>query len=242
MPETHNLQRNHLLAALPPAERERVYPQLQLIPVALGTVLYESVDTAAHVYFPIDCVVSLQSLGADGVSAKISMVGNEGLVGVSLFMGGATTPGRAIVQSAGHAYRMLGQQLKVEFERNGEMQILLLRYTQALIAQMAQTVFCRGHHSVDQQLCRWLLRSLDRLSSNQMTMTQEFIASILGVRPEDVIEAAGKLQRVGAIRYSGELITVLDRPQLEKLSCECYGVVKRETDRLMAARPALLTR
>jgi len=171
---------------------------------------------------------------ADGASAEISVVGNEGLIGIALFMGGETTPSRAIVQSAGHAYRLIAQQLKDEFHRNGGLQILLLRYTQALITQMAQTAVCNRHHSVDQQLCRWLLLSLDRLSANQLTMTQELIANMLGVRREGVTEAAGKLQKLGVIEYSRGQITVLDRPKLEKLCCECYAVVKKETDRLLA--------
>jgi CRP-like cAMP-binding protein len=170
---------------------------------------------------------------ADGASAEISVVGNEGLIGISLFMGGETTPSRAIVQSAGSAYRLVGQQLKEEFHRNGGMQLLLLRYTQALITQMAQTAVCNRHHSVDQQLCRWLLLSLDRLRSNQLTMTQELIANMLGVRREGVTEAAGKLQELNVISYARGKITVLDRPKLERLCCECYAVVKKETDRLM---------
>jgi CRP-like cAMP-binding protein len=230
-------QHNHLLAALSPAERERVYSDLQLVPMPLGKVLYESGDVQRHVYFPTNCIVSLLHVLEDGASAEIAVVGNEGVIGVALFMGGETTPSRAVVQSAGHAYRLIGQQLKDEFHRNGEMHLLLLRYTQALITQMAQTAVCNRHHSVDQQLCRWLLLSLDRLSSNQLTMTQELIADMLGVRREGVTEAAGKLQKLGVIRYARGQITVLDRPQLEQLSCECYGVVKKETDRLLCAWP-----
>jgi CRP-like cAMP-binding protein len=230
-------RQNHLLAALSDAERERLYPHLQLVPMPLGKVLYESGDVLHHVYFPTDSIVSLLYVLADGASAEISVVGNEGLIGIALFMGGETTPSRAIVQSAGHAYRLIGQQLKEEFHRNGGMQLLLLRYTQALITQMAQTAVCNRHHSVDQQLCRWLLLSLDRLSSNQLTMTQELMANMLGVRREGVTEAAGKLQKLGVIRYRRGEITVLDRPRLEQLSCECYAVVKTETDRLLPLHP-----
>jgi CRP-like cAMP-binding protein len=232
MPGPHAPQQNHLLAALSPAEGERLYPCLQLVPMPLGKVLYESGDVLRYVYFPTDSIVSLLYVMADGASAEISVVGNEGIIGIALFMGGETTPSRAIVQSAGHAYRLIGQCLKEEFHRNGGMQLLLLRYTQALITQMAQTAVCNRHHSVDQQLCRWLLLSLDRLSSNHLSMTQELIANMLGVRREGVTEAAGKLHRLGVIRYARGHITVLDRPQLERLSCECYAVVKKETDRL----------
>jgi len=214
-------------------ERERLYPALQLVQMPLGKVLYESGDVLRHVYFPTDSIVSLLYVLADGASAEISVVGNEGLIGIALFMGGETTPSRAIVQSAGYAYRLIGQRLKDEFHRNGQAQLLLLRYTQALITQMAQTAVCNRHHSVDQQLCRWLLLSLDRLSSNQLTMTQELIANMLGVRREGVTEAAGKLHRAGVIRYARGQITVLDRPKLEGLCCECYAVVKKETDRLL---------
>ena len=233
MPGSHAPAQNHLLAALPLLERERIYPHLELIPMPLGKVLYESGDVLRHVYFPTDAIISLLYVMADGASAEISVVGNEGLIGVALFMGGETTPSRAVVQSAGFAYRLIGQRLKDEFHRNGEMQILLLRYTQALLTQMAQTAVCNRHHSVDQQLCRWLLLSLDRLPSNQLTMTQELIANMLGVRREGVTEAAGKLQKLGIIRYSRGRITVLDRPRLEQACCECYAVVKAETDRLL---------
>jgi CRP-like cAMP-binding protein len=202
----------------------------------LGQVLYESGDVLRHVYFPTDSIVSLLYVLANGASAEISVVGREGLIGVALFMGGETTPNRATVQSGGHAYRLIGQQLKDEFHRNGELQLLLLRYTQSLITQMAQTAVCNRHHSVDQQLCRWLLLSLDRLSSNQLTMTQELIANMLGVRRVGVTEAAGKLHKLGVIRYVRGQITVLDRPKLEQLCCECYGVVKRESDRLLPRR------
>jgi CRP-like cAMP-binding protein len=232
-------QHNHLLAALSPSARERIYPHLQLTEMPLGKVLYEPDDLLRHVYFPVDCIVSLLFVMESGASAEISVVGNEGLIGIALFMGGDTTPSRAIVQSAGHAYRLDGNRLKDEFHRNGGMQVLLLRYTQALITQMAQTAVCNRHHSVDQQLCRWLLLSLDRLASNQLNMTQELIANMLGVRREGVTDAAGKLQALGVIRYQRGHITVLDRPKLEELSCECYEVVKRETDRLEAASSSL---
>jgi CRP-like cAMP-binding protein len=234
MPTLHDPSENLLLAALSPPERERIYPHLQRVPMALGKVLYESGDTLRHVYFPTDSIISLLYVMADGASAEISVVGNEGLIGVALFMGGETTPSRAIVQSAGHAYRLVGQRLKEEFHRNGGMQLLLLRYTQALLTQMAQTAVCNRHHSVDQQLCRWLLLSLDRLPTNQLSMTQELIANMLGVRREGVTEAAGKLQKLGVIRYARGRITVLDRHRLEQLSCECYAVVKKESDRLLA--------
>ena len=228
-------RRNGLLAHLSAAECERIYPHLQLMPMPLGKVLYESGDVQNYVYFPTDCIVSLLYVMADGASAEISVVGREGIIGVSLFMGGETTPSRAIVQSGGGAYRLIGQRLKDEFRRNGELQLLLLRYTQALITQMAQTAVCNRHHSVDQQLCRWLLLSLDRLPSNQLTMTQELIANMLGVRREGVTEAAGRLQNLDVIQYSRGKITVLDRPKLEQLCCECYAVVKQETDRLLPA-------
>ncbi len=199
----------------------------------LGGVLYEPGDVLQHVYFPTDCIVSLLYVMVDGASAEIAVVGNEGLIGVALFMGGETTSSRGIVQSAGSAYRLGGKKLKQEFHRDGQMQVLLLRYTQALITQMAQTAVCNRHHSVDQQLCRWLLLSLDRLSSSRLAMTQELIANMLGVRREGVTEAASKLQKLGVIHYRRGQITVLDRPKLELLCCECYAVVKRETDRLL---------
>jgi CRP-like cAMP-binding protein len=232
-------QQNHLLAAFSVTERERLFPHLEIVPMPLGEVLYESGDVLRYVYFPTNCIISLLYVLADGASAEISVVGNEGLIGIALFMGGETTPSRAIVQSAGFAYRLAGQQLKDEFHRNGEVQLLLLRYTQALITQMAQTAVCNRHHSVDQQLCRWLLLSLDRLTSNQLVMTQELIANMLGVRREGVTEAAGKLDKLGVIRYARGRITVLDRPKLEQLCCECYAVVRKESDRLLprAASP-----
>ena len=234
MLDTHAPQQNHLLAALNAADRNRIFPNLQLVEMPLGKVIYEQGDTLRHVYFPTDSIVSMLYVMENGASAEISVVGNEGLVGIALFMGGETTPSRAIVQSAGFAFRLVGQLLKDEFHRNGAMQILLLRYTQALITQMAQTAVCNRHHNVDQQLCRWLLLSLDRLSSNRLSMTQELIANMLGVRREGVTDAAGKLQKLGIIQYSRGLITVLDRPRLEALACECYAVVKKETDRLEA--------
>ena len=230
------LTQNHLLGALPAPILQRLQPQLKFVSMELGKVLYESGDTLRFVYFPTDCIVSLLYVLQDGASAEISVVGNEGLIGIALFMGGETTPSRAIVQSAGSAFRMPGQVLKDEFHRDPDMQLLLLRYTQSLITQMAQTAVCNRHHSVDQQLCRWLLLSLDRLSSNQLTMTQELIANMLGVRREGVTEAAGKLQRLGVIQYNRGRITVIDRPQLERLCCECYAVVKKESDRLLARR------
>jgi CRP-like cAMP-binding protein len=230
-------QQNHLLAALSLAERERLFPHLQLVPLPLGKVLYESGDVMRHVYFPTDSIVSLLYVLEDGTSAEISVVGNEGLVGVALFMGGETTPSRAIVQSAGYAYRLIGRLLKEEFHRSGGMQLLLLRYTQALLTQMAQTAVCNRHHSVNQQLCRWLLLSLDRLSGNKLTMTQELIANMLGVRREGVTESAGRLQKLGVIQYERGHITVLNRLKLEELCCECYAVVKKETDRLLPRMP-----
>ena len=224
---------NHLLAALPAEELERLTPRLELRPMPLGHVLYESGSHLQHVYFPITAIVSLLYVMEDGSSAEIAIVGNEGVVGVSLFMGGETTPSRGIVQSAGQAYRMPGKYLKEEFFRAGPFQRLLLRYTQALITQMSQTAVCNRHHSVEQQLCRWLLMSLDRLPSNELTLTQELIANMLGVRREGVTESAGKLQKLGLISYNRGHIVVLDRPGLEAQACECYAVVKTEFDRLL---------
>jgi CRP-like cAMP-binding protein len=226
-------QQNHILEALPPAERDRLFPHLTLISLPLGSVLYEAGDTQRYIYFPVDSIISLLYVLKDGASAEIAVVGNEGAIGVALFMGGETTTNRAIVQSAGCAYRLTRRRLKQEFERHGEMLHVLLRYTQALITQMAQTAVCNRHHSVDQQLCRWLLLSLDRLASNKLTMTQELIANMLGVRREGVTDAAGKLQKLGVIQYSRGKIVVLNRPRLESLCCECYDVVRRETDRLL---------
>jgi CRP-like cAMP-binding protein len=199
----------------------------------LGYVLYESGDEMRHVYFPTTSIVSLLYVMEDGSSAEIAIVGNEGIVGISLFMGGESTPSRAIVQSAGNAFRVAGKLLKEEFRRAGPVQRLLLRYTQALITQMSQTAVCNRHHSVEQQLCRWLLMSLDRLASNELTMTQELIANMLGVRREGVTESAGKLQKLGLIEYSRGHIKVLDRPALEAHACECYQVVKTEFERLL---------
>ena len=224
---------NHLLAALPVDVQTRIFPVLELIPLPLGKVLYEAGDALHYVYFPTDAIVSLLYVMESGASAEISVVGNEGLVGVAVFMGGESTPSRAIVQSAGSAYRLAGQLIKDEFNRHGDLLMLMLRYTQALITQMAQTAVCNRHHSIDQQLCRWLLLSLDRLPDNKLVMTQELIANMLGVRREGVTDAAGKLQHLGVIEYSRGHITVLDRARLETLSCECYGVVKKETDRLL---------
>jgi CRP-like cAMP-binding protein len=229
----HQPQQNHLFRALPEEARERVFPQLELVPMPLGHVLYESGDTLQNVYFPIDSIVSVLYVMENGSSAEIAVVGNEGMVGIALFMGGETTPNRAVVQSAGHAYRLKSAVLKQEFNRSGAFQHLLLRYTQALLTQMAQTAVCNRHHSVEQQLCRWLLLSLDRLSSNEVKMTQELIANMLGVRREGVTEAAGRLQTAGLIQYRRGHITVLDRPRLEKSSCECYAVVRQEFDRLL---------
>ena len=234
---SHTPKQNHLLAALPAAEWERLSPHLELVPMPLGEALYESGGRLQHVYFPTSSIVSLLYVMEDGASAEIAVVGNEGILGISLFMGGETTPSRAVVQSAGYGYRLKAPLLKQEFNRAGPVLHLLLRYTQALITQMAQTAVCNRHHSVEQQLCRWLLLSLDRLDTHELTMTQELIANMLGVRREGVTEAAGKLQRAGLIRYSRGRITVLDRPRLEQEVCECYAVVKKEFDRLLADFP-----
>ncbi len=230
-------QKNHLLAALSAEVHERIAPYLEEVPMPLGKVLYESGDTMRYVYFPTDSIVSLLYVMESGASAEISVVGNDGMVGIALFMGGESTPSRAIVQAGGSAYRMLGQRLKNEFNLHGELMTLLLRYTQALITQMAQTAVCNRHHAIDQQLCRWLLLSLDRLPNQNLTMTQELIANMLGVRREGVTEAAGKLQRLGIIEYSRGQIRVLDRSRLEQLTCECYAVVRHETDRLLPYLP-----
>jgi CRP-like cAMP-binding protein len=226
-----------LALPLPAAEFERLSSHLEWIPMPLGEVLYESGAQLHHVYFPTTAIVSLLYVLEDGASAEIAVVGNEGILGVSLFMGGETTPSRAVVQSAGHGYRLKADLLKQEFNRAGPVLRLLLRYTQALITQMTQTAVCNRHHSIEQQLCRWLLLSLDRLSSDTLTMTQELIANMLGVRREGVTEAAGNLQRAGLIRYSRGRIEVLDRAGLEKTVCECYAVVKKEYDRLLADIP-----
>ena len=224
---------NRLLAALPAQDYRALLPSLEHVPLPLGMAVYESGGKQGFVYFPTSCIVSLLYVLADGASAEIAVTGREGLVGISLFMGGETTPSRAVVQSAGHGYRLRGEVLKHAFESGGALQHLLLRYTQALITQMTQTAVCNRHHSVDQQLCRWLLLSLDRLPSNELVMTQELIANMLGVRREGVTEAAGKLQAEGLIHYSRGRITVLDRAQLEARVCECYAVVKKEYDRLL---------
>ncbi|WOB10713.1 Crp/Fnr family transcriptional regulator [Piscinibacter gummiphilus] len=224
---------NHLLAALPPAERERWLPELEPIDMPLGKVLYESGMRLSHVYFPTTAIASLLYVLEDGASAEIAVVGFEGVVGISLFMGGDSTTSRAVVQSAGRGYRLRASVMMLEFNRAGPVLHLLLRYTQALLTQMSQTAVCNRHHSLDQQLCRWLLLSLDRLRSSELVMTQELIANMLGVRREGVTEAAGRLQDAGLISYRRGHISVLDRPALEKRACECYAVVKREYDRLL---------
>jgi CRP-like cAMP-binding protein len=231
-------QQNHLLAALAEDIQESLFPHLKLVSLSLGEVLYESGDVMQNVYFPTDTIVSLLYVMQDGASAEISVVGNEGMVGIALLMGGESTSSRAIVQSAGYAYQMKRKQIKEEFNRHGQLMSLMLRYTQSLITQMAQTAVCNRHHSIDKQLCRWLLLSLDRLTTNQLCMTQELIANMLGVRREGVTEAAGKLQRLGVIEYSRGHITIIDRPRLEALCCECYAVVKKETDRLLNWDPS----
>ena len=224
---------NLLLAALSDETYRKLLPSLESISLPLGMVLYESGGTQGYVYFPTDSIVSLLYVLADGASAEIAVTGFEGLVGIALFMGGETTPSRAVVQSAGHAYRLRASGLKVSFEGNLELQHLLLRFTQALITQMTQTAVCNRHHSIDQQLCRWLLLSLDRLKGNHLLMTQELIANMLGVRREGVTEAASRLQGEGLIEYRRGHIEVPDRKLLEARVCECYAVVKREYDRLL---------
>jgi CRP-like cAMP-binding protein len=241
MPDPFHPRQNRLLAALPEEEYVRLFPNLELVPMLLGQVLYESGEQMRHVYFPLDAIVSMLYVMEDGASAEIAVVGNEGVVGVSLFMGGETTPSRAVVQSSGHAYRLKGQLLKDIFHRAGGRRAgifhdLLLRYTQALLTQMAQTAVCNRHHSLDQQFCRWLLLSLDRLPTNELVMTQELIANMLGVRRESVTEAAGNVQRAGLIEYHRGRIIVRDRAGLEARVCECYAVVKREFDRLLPQR------
>jgi len=238
MPTAQIPRQNQLLAALPAADYERLLPHLEPVALPLGLVVFESGGKLRHLYFPATGIVSLLYAMESGTSTEIAVIGNEGVVGIALFMGGESTPSRAVVQSAGHGFRLNASVLKTEFELGGPLQHLLLRYTQALISQMTQTAVCNRHHSVDQQLCRWLLLSLDRLSSYELTMTQELIANMLGVRREGVTEAAGKLQEAGVIRYSRGRITVVDRPKLEKRVCECYSVVKREMDRLLPARIA----
>jgi len=228
------LLENHLLAALPSTDYARLRPHLERVSLPLGEVLYEPGARLRHVYFPVNSIISMLYIMEDGSSAEIALVGNEGMLGISLFMGGETTPSHAVVQSAGYGLRLKANFLKEEFARFGPFMHLLLRYTQALITQMAQTAVCNRHHSIDQQLCRWLLLSLDRLQSNELSMTQELIANMLGVRREGVTEAAGKLQAAGLITYRRGRIRVLDRPRLEAHSCECYQVVRTEQDRLLS--------
>ena len=237
MPTKQEPQQNHLLAALSPDVQGRLFRHLELVPLPLRALLYEARSPMRHVYFPTDSIVSLQYLMENGTSTAISVVGNEGLLGITLFLGGESTPSRSLVQSAGFAYRLPRARVKREFNRHGQLLMLMLRYTQALITQVAQTAVCNRHHSIDQQLCRWLLLSMDRLSHNHLTMTQEFIANMLGVRREGVTNAASELQQQGVISYSRGLIKVLDRPKLETLSCECYGVVKKESDLLLDYLP-----
>ncbi|MDR9424025.1 MAG: Crp/Fnr family transcriptional regulator [Marinobacter sp.] len=229
-------EQNHLLAALPESAKERIFPKLKLVELNLGEVIHESGQTIDFVYLPTNCIISMLYVMISGASAEISVVGNEGIAGIAVFMGGESTPTRTVVQSKGFAYRMPASELRHEFDNHGDVRVLLLRYTQALITQMSQTAVCNRHHSIDQQLCRWLLLSLDRLSDNRLTMTQELIANMLGVRREGVTEAAGKLQKLGVIEYHRGQITVNDRPKLEELCCECYAVVKRETDRLKSGQ------
>ena len=229
---------NHLLAALPDAQLQRWLPHLEPVELTLGQVLYESGASMSYVYFPTNAIVSLLYVLEDGASAEIAVVGFEGVVGISIFMGGGSTPSRAVVQSAGLGYRLRADVIKTEFDRAGPVMHLLLRYIQALITQMAQTAVCNRHHSLDQQLCRWLLLSLDRLQSKQLVMTQELIANMLGVRREGVTEAALKLQKAGLISYARGHINVLDRPGLEKRTCECYEVVKKEYSRLLPSGTA----
>jgi CRP-like cAMP-binding protein len=229
----HTPKRNHLLAALPATDYKRLLPDLKLIPMPLEWAVYESGNKMGYVYFPTTSIVSLLYVMENGASAEIAIVGNEGLVGISLFMGGETTPSRAVVQSAGYGYRLKAGVIKREFAMGGALQHLALRYTQALITQMSQTAVCNRHHSLDQQLCRWLLLSLDRLSGDELVMTQELIANMLGVRREGVTEAAQHLQQAGIIRYTRGHIKLLDRTKLEKRVCECYAVVKKEFDRLL---------
>ena len=230
MSDTHTPLQNHLLAALPAEVQQCLFPYLKLERFPLGKVLYEPGHTLSNVYFPIDSIVTLQYMTESGASAEIAMVGYEGVVGIAVFMGGASTISQALIQSAGHAYSLSAPLLLREFNHNSEMRRLLLRYTQSLITSMAQTAACNRHHSIDQQFCRWLLLSLDRLPGNTLTMSQELIANMLGVRREGVSMAAGKLKKLGLIKYCHGHITVLDRPRLEQLSCECYPVVKGETD------------
>ena len=234
MSTPHTPNENHLLAALPTAEFERLSPHLELVPMLLGEFLYESGGRLQHVYFPTTAIVSLHYVMENGASAEVAGVGNEGILGISLFMGGDTTPNSAVVQTAGYGYRLKAQLMMQEFNRAGLMMRLLLRYTQALMTQMSQTAVCNRYHSVEQQLCRLLLLTLDRMSSNELVMTQELVASMLGVRREGITEAAGKLQHAGFIRYRRGHITVIDRSGLEARVCECYDVVKKEFNRLLS--------
>jgi CRP-like cAMP-binding protein len=241
MSQNHSPVQNHLLAALPESIRASFFSRLERIDLPLGEVLFEAGDDLQWVYFPTDSIVSLLYVMENGDSAEIAVVGNDGVVGVAVFMGGVSSSSRAVVQSAGSAYRLSSKRLQEEFNQHGALMVLLLRYTQSLITQMAQTAVCNRHHTIVQQLCRWLLLSLDRLSTNQLCMTQELIANMLGVRREGVTDAAGKLQKLNIIEYARGHITVLDRPKLEKMSCECYSVVKRETDRLIPYSDLLKT-
>jgi CRP-like cAMP-binding protein len=244
MPPIFRPEDNLVLRSLSAEVRERLFPHLKPVSLPAGAVLYESGSPMRHIYFPTGSVVALLYVLDSGASAELALVGNDGAIGISMFMGGESTTSRAVVQSAGRAYLLTSPRLKREFGRHGELMQVLLRYTQSLITQMAQTAVCNRHHSVDQQLCRWLLLSLDRLSSNQLVMTHELIANMLGVRREGITDAAGRLQKSGVIRYSRGRITVVDRDGLERLSCECYDVVRKETDRLRslsdaATRPVL---
>lgn len=234
MSPPHSPNQNHLLAALPGEAFDRVVAHLELVPMPLGSVLYEPGARFQHAYFPTTAIVSLHYVTATGASAEIAGVGHEGVVGVSLFMGGDTTPSSAVVQTAGHGYRLDRRILTQEFQRAGLLQRLLLRYTQALITQICQTAVCNRHHTVEQQLCRWLLVTLDRVPSGELIMTQELVASMLGVRREGITEAAGKLQHAGYIRYRRGHISVLERSGLETRACECYAVVKKELARLLS--------
>ena len=237
MTPTPSPLQNHILEALPPAVKDRLFPHLAMVALKRGEVLSEVGAQLRQVYFPTDCIVSLLYVLENGTSAEMSVVGKEGAIGVSMFIGGETTTTRSVVMTGGTAYRLSGRRLKQEFERHGDLLHILLRYTQSLLTQMAQTAVCNRHHSIDQQLCRWLLLSLDRLTSHKLMVTQELIANLLGVRREGITAAAGKLQKLGAIKYARGQITVLDRPRLEALSCECYALIKRETDRILHASP-----
>ena len=233
--EQHRPLQNALLAALPAADCERLTGDLELVPLTLGQVLHEAGQTMGHAYFPIDCIVSLLYVMKNGASAEIAIVGNEGMIGVALFMGGESTQSRAIVQNAGHAYRLKAQVLKDEFQGGGALSRLLLMYASALITQMVQTAACNRHHPIDQQLCRWMLLSLDRLPSTRISMTERLIGNMLGLSPVEVTKATETLEKAGLIHYDAGEITVLDRPGVEKRSCECYAVVKKESDRLLPA-------